>query len=245
MRRFLTGYALAYNRRHTRVGHLFQNRYKSIVVEEDAYFQELVRYIHLNPLRAKLVPDLSRLDRYPWCGHAGLLGWGAPPWQDWAHVLAWFGRTERAACRAYRAFLRAGLSQGRRPELVGGRNRSLGGWAEVRAMRRRAERVRTDPRVLGTGAVRRPPVGSRPGPPGAAGGPCAPAHPGPTAGAPRVSAGGDRSRGIANGQPPAPDRGRALYPGGPPRHATRALPRRCGAAAWRVHVGNCQSARES
>jgi REP element-mobilizing transposase RayT len=153
MRRFLTGYALAYNRRHNRVGHLFQNRYKSIVVEEDAYFQELVRYIHLNPLRAKLVPDLRRLDRDPWCGHAGLLGRGTPPWQDRAHVLAWFGGTERAACRAYRAFLRDGLSQGRRPELVGGGLiRSLGGWAEVRAMRRRAERVRTDPRVLGTGA---------------------------------------------------------------------------------------------
>jgi putative transposase len=152
MRRFLTGYALAYNRRHNRVGHLFQNRYKSIVVEEDAYFQELVRYIHLNPLRAKLVPDLRRLDRDPWCGHAGILGQGTPPWQDRAHVLAWFGRTERGALRAYRAFLRDGLPQGRRPELVGGGLiRSLGGWAEVRAMRRRAERVRTDPRVLGTG----------------------------------------------------------------------------------------------
>src|SRR5271157_3871438 len=54
MRRLLTGYAVTYNRRHKRIGHLFQNRYKSIVVEEDAYFRELVRYIHLNPLRAGL-----------------------------------------------------------------------------------------------------------------------------------------------------------------------------------------------
>ena len=61
MRRLLTGYAQAYNRRHRRVGHLFQNRYKSIVVEEDPYFRELVRYIHLNPLRARLVPDLPHL----------------------------------------------------------------------------------------------------------------------------------------------------------------------------------------
>jgi REP element-mobilizing transposase RayT len=153
MRSLLTGYAGAFNRRHKRVGHLFQNRYKSIVVEEDAYFRELVRYIHLNPLRAKRVPDLLRLDRYPWCGHAGLLGRGTPPWQDRAHVLAWFGRTERGALQAYRAFLRDGLSHGRRPELVGeGLIRSLGGWAEVRAMRRRTERVQTDPRVLGTGA---------------------------------------------------------------------------------------------
>ncbi len=51
MRRLLTGYAVAYNIRHRRHGHLFQNRYKSIVCDEDSYFTELVRYIHLNPLR--------------------------------------------------------------------------------------------------------------------------------------------------------------------------------------------------
>ena len=50
MRRLLTGYAVSYNIRHQRHGHVFQNRYKSIVCDEDAYFQELVRYIHLNPL---------------------------------------------------------------------------------------------------------------------------------------------------------------------------------------------------
>ena len=128
MRRLLTGYALGYNRRHQRVGHLFQNRYKSIVVEEEPYFRELVRYIHLNPLRARLVPDLPHLARSPWCGHAGILGRTRHPWQDRAYVLTWFGRTERGALRAYRAFLREGLPQGRRPELVGGGLlRSLGG----------------------------------------------------------------------------------------------------------------------
>jgi REP element-mobilizing transposase RayT len=152
MRRVLTGYALTYNRRHQRVGHLFQNRYKSIVVEEAPYFRELVRYLHLNPLRARLVPDLPHLDRYPWCGHAGILGRTSPPWQDRAYVLSWFGRTERAALRAYRAFLREGIPQGRRPELVGGGLvRSLGGWAEVRAIRQRADRVVTDERILGSG----------------------------------------------------------------------------------------------
>jgi putative transposase len=152
MRRFLTGYALAYNRRHRRMGHLFQNRYKSIVVEEDAYFRELLRYIHLNPLRAKVVPNLLHLDRYPWCGHAGLLGRGTPPWQDRAYVLAWFGQRERPAYQAYRAYLREGIPQGRRLDLVGGGLiRSLGGWAEVRAIRQRGERVRTDARILGSG----------------------------------------------------------------------------------------------
>ena len=72
MRRLLTGYAISYNRRHRRWGHLFQNRYKSIVCDEDAYFKQLVRYIHLNPLRAKLVKNLNQLDSYRRSGHSVL-----------------------------------------------------------------------------------------------------------------------------------------------------------------------------
>jgi putative transposase len=79
MRSLLTGYAGAFNRRHHRVGHLFQNRYTSIVVEEEQYLLELVRYLHLNPLRAKVVPGLRALDRYPWTGHSALLGTVARP----------------------------------------------------------------------------------------------------------------------------------------------------------------------
>jgi REP element-mobilizing transposase RayT len=63
MRKLLTFYAGFYNRRHRRHGHLFQNRYKSIIVQEDTYFKELVRYIHLNPLRAGMVDSLANLDR--------------------------------------------------------------------------------------------------------------------------------------------------------------------------------------
>ena len=62
MRRFMTGYAISYNLRHHRHGHLFQNRYKSIVCDENKYFTELVRYIHLNPLRAGIVKTLPDLD---------------------------------------------------------------------------------------------------------------------------------------------------------------------------------------
>ena len=69
MRRLLTGYAVSYNLRHRRHGHVFQNRYKSIVCDGDSYFTELVRYIHLNPLRVKLVKDLKELEKYPYCGH--------------------------------------------------------------------------------------------------------------------------------------------------------------------------------
>ena len=74
MRRLMTGYAVTFNQRHRRAGHLFQNRYKSVVCEEDPYLLELIRYIHLNPLRAKLVEDLKALDKYPWTGHSVLLG---------------------------------------------------------------------------------------------------------------------------------------------------------------------------
>jgi hypothetical protein len=69
MRRLLSGYATGFNRRHQRSGHLFQNRYKSILCQEDAYLKELVRYIHLNPLRARLVSDIGSLAEYPYCGH--------------------------------------------------------------------------------------------------------------------------------------------------------------------------------
>lgn len=57
MRRLLTGYAISHNRGHRRYGHLFQNRYKSILCQEDLYLMELVRYIHLNPLRTDLVSE--------------------------------------------------------------------------------------------------------------------------------------------------------------------------------------------
>ena len=152
MRRFLTGYAVTYNLRHLRHGHLFQNRYHSIVCDEEVYFRELVRYIHLNPLRAHLVSNLLELDRYPWCGHAVLMGRIKNNWQDRDYVLAWFGKREGEAKRAYRRYLAEGINQGRRPELVGGGVvRSYGGWSAVLSLRRSQERISGDQRILGTG----------------------------------------------------------------------------------------------
>ncbi|MBI4574245.1 MAG: transposase [candidate division NC10 bacterium] len=151
MRSLLTGYAGAFNRRHKRVGHLFQNRYKSVVVEEDRYLLELVRYLHLNPLRAGVVPDLRLLARYPWTGHSALLGTVARPWQDTRTILQQFGPTFPRARRAYRAFVAAGIPQGRRSDLQGGGLvRSLGGWAAVAALRRGREAYQGDERVLGS-----------------------------------------------------------------------------------------------
>jgi REP element-mobilizing transposase RayT len=152
MRRLLTGYAISYNRRHRRCGHLFQNRYKSIICDEDAYFKELVRYIHLNPLRGKLVKNLAQLDRYRWSGHRILMGKIKNEWQDRDYVLKWFGKKEGAAKSAYRNYVKKGIDQGHRPELVGGGLiRSLGGWSAVKAMRRSGDRELSDDRILGSG----------------------------------------------------------------------------------------------
>ncbi|MGB5750189.1 MAG: transposase [Desulfobacterales bacterium] len=152
MRRLLTGYAVSYNRRHRRWGHLFQNRYKSIVCDEDAYFTELVRYIHLNPLRARLVKSISELDRYRWSGHGVLMGKIKNDWQDRNYVLKWFGQKQGGAKTAYRNYIKKGMDQGRRPELVGGGLiRSLGGWSAVKALRRSGERELSDDRILGSG----------------------------------------------------------------------------------------------
>jgi REP element-mobilizing transposase RayT len=151
MRRLLTSYAQSYNRRHKRYGHLFQNRYKSIVCEEEVYFQQLVRYIHLNPLRAGFVPDLERLDRYPWSGHGVLIGKVKYSWQDADYVLSWFGKRAGQARRVYRRYVSEGIKQGRRPELVGGGLiRSLGGWSAVKSLRHSGDKVLTDERILGT-----------------------------------------------------------------------------------------------
>ena len=150
MRSILTGYAGAFNRRHKRSGHLFQNRYKSIVVEEEPYLLELVRYLHLNPLRAQTVPDLRALDRYPWTGHSALLGTVPRPWQATAPILGQFGPTGARARKAYRTFVAAGVPQGRRPELQGGGLvRSAGGWRAVTALRRGREACAGDERILG------------------------------------------------------------------------------------------------
>ena len=152
MKRLLTAYAVFYNRRHRRHGHLFQNRYKSIVVEEDPYFQQLVRYIHLNPLRARMIDSFAKLNRYRWCGHSVILGRRSNDWQDSKYVLEWFGEKPDEAKRAYRQFVKGGVEQGRRSDLVGGGLiRSQGGWAAVKEMRREGVREKSDERILGSG----------------------------------------------------------------------------------------------
>jgi putative transposase len=145
MRKILIGYVVNFNRRHKRYGHLFQNRYKSIVCEDDPYLLELTRYIHLNPVRAGAVEDLPSLRRYPWSGHSALMGKPERSSQDTDTVLGYFGRSKKEAVLYYEAFVREGVSQGRRPDLVGGGLiRSLGGWSQVLSLRRKGIKVPYD-----------------------------------------------------------------------------------------------------
>ena len=119
---------------------------------KEPYLLELVRYIHLNPLRAKIVKSLKGLDKYRFCGHSALMGKYQRDFQDTDYVLRLFGKNVSAARKAYRAYVQKGISQGRRPELVGGGLiRSAGGWAAVKAMRRAQDRMKGDERILGDG----------------------------------------------------------------------------------------------
>ena len=133
MRRLLTGYVIGFNRRHGRSGQLFQNRYKSIVCQEETYLRELVRYIHLNPVRAGMVEGLDEPKRYKFCGHSALMGKVKREWQNTGYVLGYFGKRESEARKKYESFVKEGVARGRREELTGGGLiRSLGGWTAAR-----------------------------------------------------------------------------------------------------------------
>ena len=178
MRRLMTGYAVTFNQRHKRSGHLFQNRYKSVICEEDPYLLELIRYIHLNPLRAGLVKDLKELDKYPWSGHSTVLGRRKNPLlseqsktkkdpsnpvnpvkkekllaeRTIEDVLLHFGETNKVARRRYRDFIEKGIAQGTREDLHGGGLvRSAGGNTAGLLGRAREEREKGDARILGSG----------------------------------------------------------------------------------------------
>lgn len=143
MRRLLTGYAVTFNLRHRRCGHLFQNRYQSLVCEDETYLLELVRYIHLNPLRAGIVTTLDDLDNFAWCGHAPLMGKGELPGQKTAEVLARFGHSTDNARRSYRRFVEGGVA-------LGGRN-DLAGLGRQKAPPHGEEGTSRDLRMLGSG----------------------------------------------------------------------------------------------
>jgi REP element-mobilizing transposase RayT len=152
MRKLLTWYAQYFNRRHVRTGHLFENRYKSILCDEDNYLLALVRYIHLNPVRAKIVTTLRELDSYPWSGHSALMGNARHDWMDTGCILSQFGARKKAARNAYHRFVGEGMAMGKTPEFGGGGLiRSRGGWSQVVSARRRGQKEEFDERILGSG----------------------------------------------------------------------------------------------
>jgi putative transposase len=112
MRKLLTWYAVYYNRRHKRTGHLFENRYKSILCEEDRYLLALIRYIHLNPVRAGIIKTMEELDTYPWSGHSAVMGKSEYTCLDTDYVLLQFNDTKRKARNAYRKFVGEGIPLG-------------------------------------------------------------------------------------------------------------------------------------
>ena len=145
MRRLLTGYAIVFNLQHKRSGHLFQNRYKSIACQEDAYLLELIRYVHLNPLRVGLARTVDELDSYPWRGHAVLMGKQELSGQSVNDVLLLFGQKKKRARQAYREFVIDGIKQGKRDDLVGG------GLRRSQGARSKGEYEAYDERILGSG----------------------------------------------------------------------------------------------
>lgn len=152
MRKQLTWYAQYFNHRHKRAGHLFQNRYKSILCDEENYLLALIRYIHLNPVRAQIVKTIGELDRYPWSGHSAIVGKAKRTWMDIDTVLSQFGEKKKRALSEYRRFIMEEFGQDRKLELTGGGLiRSQGGWSRVLALQRSGKKEEADERILGAG----------------------------------------------------------------------------------------------
>ncbi len=106
MRQLNGVYTQRFNRSHTRVGHVFQGRYKAILVERDSYLLELARYVVLNPLRARMV---VRLEDWPWSSYLATCGQAAAPaWLQTDWVLAQFGSRRASAIRKYIEFVHEG-----------------------------------------------------------------------------------------------------------------------------------------
>ena len=112
MARVGTGYARRFNERHERVGHLFQNRFRSRIVADDADLICVIRYVHLNPVVAGIVSSLEDLAIHPWTGHAGLLGRiEAQPFHAVRETLRVFGGTPREARGQLVSLMEVGLEE--------------------------------------------------------------------------------------------------------------------------------------
>lgn len=151
MQGVLGGYAAQYNRRHKRVGYVYQNRFKSILCQEETYLLTLVRYIHLNPIKARMLQSIGELDVYPWTGHSVLMGSRRCDWQQTEPVLSRFGKTIKEARSGYKDYVTEGIGLGDEDFSGGGLIRSHGGWELVGSLRREHIQRIGDERILGDG----------------------------------------------------------------------------------------------
>jgi hypothetical protein len=147
MQRLLTGYAMYFNKRHRRAGHLFQNRYKATICQEDLYFVTLIRYINLNPLNAGVVGTLEELSRYRYASHSYILGRRKADWFQADPVLALFAVKDRAAREAYLDHVAFGQGNDNEPDLDGGGLLRTLGYPDRYLKQKQAY----DERVLGLG----------------------------------------------------------------------------------------------
>ena len=109
MRQLNGVYTQYFNRYHKRVGHVFQGRYKAIIVQKDAYLLELSRYIVLNPVRARMVRAAKD---WPWSSYRATSGvLASPDWLDTAWLLSSFAKTKKTAIKRYRQFVAQGKNQ--------------------------------------------------------------------------------------------------------------------------------------
>jgi REP element-mobilizing transposase RayT len=95
-------YTTYFNVKRQRSGHLFQGRYRAILVEKDAYCEELSRYVHLNPVRAGMVKDPRR---YRWSSYSQYIGLKNASWLETGSILGYFDSQERRAQKKYREYV--------------------------------------------------------------------------------------------------------------------------------------------
>lgn len=120
MHRLLTGFAVVYNKRNDRKGHVFQGRFKSIPVQEDIYFLRLLGYIHCNPIKAGIVSGFDDLEEYRWCGHGAILGARSEPWQNVLYVLSKLGSEKPEQVKRYQEIIIAEISDNKSYEYLSG-----------------------------------------------------------------------------------------------------------------------------
>jgi len=157
MRKLMIGYSVTFNKRHNRTGHIFHGRYKSIIIQEAPYVKDLICYIHLNPIRSKLVQNLFLLQTYPWTGHHEILNQKPPqsvPQLFSDHMIqeiySYFGQTHTEAINSYMIFMNKGVSIGHRNIFKGG------GWLRSTGMTKNevwivdsSDKTNYDERILG------------------------------------------------------------------------------------------------